>query len=120
MKITCLLVILALFVCYMNASPVELGESDFDEKIAEGKWFVKFFAPWCGHCKRLAPTWDELSEKDLGVNVAKVDCTVHKEVCQGQGVRGYPTLKYFENGGEGVKYSGARTIEAFEEWLASQ
>ena len=59
-----------------------------------GVTFVKFFAPWCGHCKRLAPTWDELAAKyadDDFVTIAKVDCTVdgnkNKGLCDGQGVR---------------------------------
>ncbi|KAJ3315376.1 hypothetical protein HDU93_004647 [Gonapodya sp. JEL0774] len=57
-------------------STVGLGEvTDGDA----GQWFVEFFAPWCGHCQKLAPVWDELAVKLKGkVGVAKVDCTVEK------------------------------------------
>lgn len=51
---------------------------------------------WCGHCKRLAPTWDKLADEFAtvdSVNVATVDCTVNRDACTSNGVRGYPTLK---------------------------
>ena len=61
-----------------------------------GVTFVKFFAPWCGHCKRLAPTWEELAAKyadNEAVTIAKVDCTAegntNKELCDGQDVSCY-------------------------------
>ena len=53
----------------------------------------------CGHCKRLAPTWDELGAKfnvefDQKVVIGKVDCTVETELCSANGVTGYPTWVY--------------------------
>jgi len=65
-------------------------------------WFIKFYAPWCGHCKRLAPTWEKLYQEHKDeVNVAKVDCTAEesKHVCLEQFfVRGYPTLVFLKDG----------------------
>ena len=52
-----------------------LTDKTFSEVIAKGYTFVKFFAPWCGHCKRLAPTWDALAreyQNNKDINIAKV------------------------------------------------
>jgi thioredoxin domain-containing protein 5 len=77
----------------------------------------QFYAPWCGHCKRLAPTWDKLAEK-FPAKVSKVDCTVERQLCQEQGIRGYPTLLMFKKGtSEGVKYQGSRDLEALEKFV---
>ena len=81
----------------------------------EGTLFVKFFAPWCGHCKKLKPDWDKLTEKykDSDITVTEVDCTVDKGVCDSEGVKGFPTLKYGEAGSL-QDYRGARTFEALD------
>ncbi|KAF9910942.1 hypothetical protein EC991_005116 [Linnemannia zychae] len=95
-----------------------LTESDFDEKVLKsGKnVLVEFYAPWCGHCKNLAPTYEKLAsdfvnEKD--VIVAKVDATVEKALAAKYGVSGYPTIKYFSasspSGTAPQEYSGGRS-----------
>jgi len=81
---------------------------------------VKFYAPWCGHCKKLAPTWGQLADeyaKEDGVVIAKVDCTVHKSVCDKEGVKGYPTLKMFAGSTAGEKYSGGRDFNALKKFI---
>ena len=78
---------------------------------------VMFFAPWCGHCKRLEPVFDQVDEQfGHDVVVAKVDCTEDstREICIGEGVRSYPTLKYYSalTGPEGQKHGGNRDFES--------
>lgn len=70
-----------------------------------GDWFVKFYAPWCGHCKALAPAWDEVAlelkakaDEGVSVNVAKVDVTAHSALGKRFEVKGFPTLIFFSKG----------------------
>jgi len=96
---------------------VSLDADNFDAKTKEGLWLIKFFAPWCGHCKRLAPTWIELSTKAEKFNVGEVDCTAQKDICQRFGVRGYPTIKFIANGGAAEDVRVPRTVEAYMEYI---
>jgi len=109
-------VFFAALIAATSAGVVDLTGDNFDSTTASGVWMIKFFAPWCGHCKRLAPTWEEFGGQAQGFGVAKVDCTQHAAVCTKFGVRGYPSLKLFVNG-KPLDYSGARTIPAFEEFI---
>ncbi|KAL0967938.1 hypothetical protein UPYG_G00260110 [Umbra pygmaea] len=82
---------------------------------------VEFFAPWCGHCKRLAPEYEVAATRLKGiVSLAKVDCTVNTNVCQKYGVSGYPTLKVFRDGEDTGPYDGPRTADGIVSHLKKQ
>jgi len=83
---------------------------------------VEFYAPWCGHCKNLAPEYEKAAQtvKSQGSEnvMAKFDATTSKELAREYGVRGYPTMIPFMNGEAQEKYSGGRTAEAIAEYVA--
>uniref|UniRef100_A0A3P8TK48 Protein disulfide-isomerase n=1 Tax=Amphiprion percula TaxID=161767 RepID=A0A3P8TK48_AMPPE len=101
---------------------LELGDADFDYLATEHEtMLVKFYAPWCGHCKKLAPEFDRAATRLKGsVRLAKVDCTTHSETCGRFGVSGYPTLKIFRYGRDSAPYDGPRTAEGIYQYMKKQ
>ncbi|KAF7267893.1 thioredoxin domain-containing protein pretaporter [Rhynchophorus ferrugineus] len=98
----------------------ELNFENFDTVLEEGKSFVKFYAPWCGHCQRLAPTWLALAkamEFNEEITIAKIDCTEYRGLCSSYDVRAYPTLLWFENGQKLDRYTGERSLEELKKYV---
>jgi protein disulfide-isomerase A6 len=81
---------------------VELTDVNFDALVLEGKehWLVEFYAPWCGHCKNLAPEWKKAANslKGSGMRLGAVDATVATGLASKYGIKGYPSIKLFTAG----------------------
>ncbi|XP_068169947.1 protein disulfide-isomerase A3 [Antennarius striatus] len=117
------LIVLAALAAFSRASDVlEFTDADFESNIAEEDLIlVEFFAPWCGHCKRLAPEYEKAATILKGtVPLAKVDCTVNSDTCSKYGVSGYPTLKIFRDGEVSGPYDGPRSADGIVSYLKKQ
>ncbi|CAO2655184.1 Nn.00g102480.m01.CDS01 [Neocucurbitaria sp. VM-36] len=118
----------ALLPALTSASSVlDLEPSNFDDVVLKsGKpALVEFFAPWCGHCKNLAPVYEELAtvfqHASDKVSVAKVDADNHKSLGQRFGVSGFPTLKWFDGKSDKpVDYSGGRDLESLSKFITEK
>jgi len=81
--------------------------------------FVKFYAPWCGHCKALAPKWIEVAEHVAGSDLIIADFDATENEAAGVEIRGYPTLKFYPRDNKaGIDYNEGREYDDMVAWLA--
>ncbi|GAX84619.1 hypothetical protein CEUSTIGMA_g12040.t1 [Chlamydomonas eustigma] len=100
---------------------VELTASNYESETSSGKvYMIAYFAPWCGHCKKLAPQWQELGEKAASqenIKISYIDCTAHRDVCQKAEVKGYPTIKIVHKNEEYKTYKGSRDVSSMYDFV---
>jgi protein disulfide-isomerase A1 len=111
--------------CFSQSDVIDLTAENFDQETANfGLALVEFYAPWCGHCKKLAPEY-EVAATELkadGIILAKIDASAEENapVAQKFGIRGFPTLKIFRSGAVASDFNGGRTSAEIVAYMRKQ
>ncbi|KAF7645607.1 hypothetical protein LDENG_00201250 [Lucifuga dentata] len=112
----CSLVLTAHSLYSAGDDVVELNPSNFNKEViqSDSLWLVEFYAPWCGHCRNLAPDWKKAATALKGVvKIGAVDADQHKSLGSQYGVRGFPTIKIFgAQKNKPEEYQGGRSSQA--------
>jgi protein disulfide-isomerase A6 len=110
-----------------KSAVIDLIPDNFDKIVLQsGKpSLVEFFAPWCGHCKNLAPVYEELATNfeafNNKVTIAKVDADAEKSLGKRFGVQGFPTLKWFDGKSDKPQdYNGGRDLESLTAFITEK
>ncbi|KAK9457699.1 thioredoxin-like protein [Dipodascopsis uninucleata] len=106
----------------------DLGPANFKSSVEHGTWWVKFFSPYCPHCKSFAPLWSktaaDLYEEATAADFhfANVDCSAHGDLCNEWGIRAYPTLLLLQDGKLVDTYamSRGRSVDILTEFARTQ
>ena len=96
-----------------------LDEDSFENVLMKDEvaWIVEFYAPWCGHCKKMAPDWEEMANEIEGkVKTGKIDAEEFRDVGKAHGVKGFPHIIFYPVGPKSnetsIVFEGTRNKES--------
>ncbi len=95
----------------------KVNTKEYDEAIASGAVVVDFSATWCGPCRMLAPTMEELSEEMPEVKFLNVDVDECPGVAERYSIMSIPAILVFRDGEKKAQTVGARSYDEMESWI---
>ena len=101
-------------------SNIDITNANFEQEVlsAEQPVLLKFWAPWCGPCKVMAPVVDEVAdERDGSIKVVSVNVDDAPEIAAEQGVRGVPTVMLFKSGNKVASLVGAQSKSQLSQFI---
>lgn len=105
-----------------NPHILNLNDQNFNDHLKKNEiLLVMFYAPWCGHCRKMKPEYTaaatDLNAAGYSKCLAMVDCTVNPEITEQFNIDGFPTIKLFKNGKFIQDYTGKRTVEEIKKFV---
>lgn len=104
-------------------TPPELTGENFDETTAKGIWWIKYYSPYCHHCKTFAPIWNslyaKLKDNNDDLHFASVNCVSQGDLCSRKDVGVYPTINLYKDGLLMENQKGIKSASVMEKFIAN-
>lgn len=98
-----------------------LNNENFAKNVEKDIWVIKFYAPWCGHCKEYAPIFSQLADTSLNelshVKFGEINCDESHIICANYQITAYPSTLLIHKGEMQARYLGIRQIDSIKEWI---